>query len=130
MVMACVNILFDFLRYASFSDMHTNVVVSALLAGFATGFPAGIAFLISAKTRFTLAGINIYLAASDFVLGLGLLVWFYLLFIRERPEYYEGASHMYVATWPVLLGVIAIALYLSCLLAQSTHWVIKHNKVL
>ena len=130
MVMASVNVVLDFLRHAAFSDIHMNVAVSALLAGFATAFPAGVAFLISAKTRFKLAGINIYRAASDIVLGVGMVAWFYLLFIRERPEYYEGASHMYVATWPVLLGVIAIILYLSCLLVQCTHWAVKHNKVL
>ena len=130
MAMAGVNVLLDFLRHANFSDIHMNVVTSALLAGFATALPAAVAFLISAKTNFKLAGINIYRAASDFVLGLGLLAWFYLLVVRERPEYYEGASHMYVATWPVLLGVIAMVLYLSCLLVQGTHWAIKHNKVL
>ncbi|WP_230400464.1 hypothetical protein [Zooshikella ganghwensis] len=128
MVMAGVNVILDFLRHAAFSDIHMNVFVSALLAGFATAFPAGTALLISAKTRFKLAGINIYRVASDFVLGVGLLAWFYLLFVRERPEYYEGASHMYVATWPVLLGVIAIVLYLNCLLVQGTYWAIKHNK--
>ena len=129
MVMAGINVLLDFLRHAAFSDVHINVVTSALHAGFATVFPAGAAFLISAKTRFKLAGINIYRAASDLVLGIGLSAWFYLLFIRERPDYYEGASHMYVATGPVLLGVIAIVLYLSCLLLQGTHWAIKHNKL-
>ena len=128
MVMAGINVLLDFLRHASITDIHTNVVLSVLAAGFATGLPAGVAFLISAKTRFKLAGINIYRMASDFVLGLGLVAWFYLLFIRERPEFYEGASHMYVATWPVLLGVTAIGLYLCCLLIQGTYWVIKHNK--
>ncbi|WP_226876946.1 hypothetical protein [Microbulbifer hainanensis] len=130
MALAGTNVLLDFLRHASISEVHSNVVVSALVAGFATGLPAGITFLISAKTRFTISGINIYRMASDFVLGLGLLAWFYLLFVRERPEYYEGASHMYVATWPVLLGTIAIVLYLSCLLAQGTYQAIKHNKVL
>lgn len=130
MIMAGVNVLFDFLRHATFSDIHIDVIISVLLAGFATGFPAGVAFLISAKTQFKLAGINVYRAASDFVLAIGLLAWFYLLFIRQRPEYYEGASHMYVATWPVLLGAIAIVLYLICLLAQGTHWAIKHSKVL
>jgi len=130
MVMAGVNVLLDLLRHAAFSDIHMNVVVSAVLAGFATAFPAGAAFLISSKTRFKLAGINIYRASADFVLGIGLLAWFYLLFIRDRPEYYEGASHMYVATWPVLLTIIAIVLYLGCLLVQGTHWAIKHNKVM
>ncbi|WP_226877094.1 hypothetical protein [Microbulbifer hainanensis] len=128
--MAGVNVLLDFLRHASFSDIHTNVVVSVLIAGFATGLPAGVTYLMSDKTFFTLAGINIYRAASDLVLGVGLLAWFYLLFIRERPEYYEGASHMYVATWPALLGIIAIVSYISCLLAQGAYWTIKHNKVL
>lgn len=128
MIMAGVNVLLDFLRHAAISEIHMNVVISTVLAGFATVFPAGAAFLISSKIRFKLAGIHIYRIASDFVLGLGLLAWFYLLFIRERPEYYEGASHMYVVTWPVLLGVIAIVLYLSCLLVQGTYWAIKHNK--
>ncbi|WP_460806081.1 hypothetical protein [Microbulbifer agarilyticus] len=118
----------DFLRHATFSDIHTNVVVSAVLAGFATALPAGLALLIATKTRFKLAGVSIYRLASDVVLGVGLLAWFYLLFIRERPEYYEGASHMYVATWPVLLCVIAIFLYLACLATQGAHWVVKHNK--
>jgi hypothetical protein len=36
MVMACVNVFLDFLHDATFSDIHMNVVVSALLAGFAT----------------------------------------------------------------------------------------------
>jgi len=129
-VMACINVVLDFLRHASFSDIHINVVASALIAGIATGFPAGLALLISSKTRFKMGGINIYRLASDLVLGIGFLAWFYLLFIRVRPEYYEGASHMYVATWPVLLGVIAIVLYISCLLAQGTHRVIKHNKAI
>ncbi|BBM02955.1 hypothetical protein [Microbulbifer sp. GL-2] len=127
-VMACINVVLDFLRHASISDIHINVVTSALIAGIATSIPAGIALLISYKTRFKLGGINIYRLASDSVLGLSLLAWFYLLFIRERPEYYEGASHMYVATWPILLGVIAIVLYVSCLLVQGTYWAIKHNK--
>jgi hypothetical protein len=125
MVMASGNVLLDFLRHAAFSDIHMYDVVSAVIAGFATALPAGAAFLVSIKTRFKLAGIKIYQAAADFVLGVSLLAWFYLLFIRDRPEYYEGASHMYVATWPVLLTIIAIVLFLGCLLVQFTHWAIK-----
>jgi hypothetical protein len=127
-VMASINVLLDFLRSASISDIHVNIVFSVLVAGFATGLPAGVAFLVSAKTSFKLWGINIYRLASDFVLTLGLLAWGYLVFIRDRPEFYEGASHMYIATWPVLLGVIAVGLYLICLLTQGLHWAVKHNK--
>ncbi|WP_272644268.1 hypothetical protein [Marinomonas mediterranea] len=130
MVMASVNVILDFTRDEFTPDINTNMVISVLACGFATAFPAGAAFLISAKTRFKIGGVKVYRLASDVVLGIGLLAWFYLLVIRERPEYYEGASHMYVATWPVLLGAIAIVLYLSCLLVQGTLWAIKHNKVL
>ncbi|WP_305857689.1 hypothetical protein [Balneatrix alpica] len=130
MDMAVANAFLDFTHGEVAHDINAWVVFSVLACGFATAFPAGIAFLVSAKTKFNIAGIKIYCLASDFVLGIGLLAWFYLLFIRERPDYYEGASHMYVATWPVLLGVIAIILYLICLLVQGTHWAIKHNKVL
>lgn len=130
MVMASVNVILDFTCGKVVSDINAWVVISVLSCGFATALPAGVAFLISAKTKFNIAGVKIYRLASDIVLGIGLLAWFYLLFIRERPEYYEGASHMYVATWPVLLGVIAMVLYLICLLVQCMNWVIKHNKVL
>jgi len=130
MVMAVVNVVLDFTRGEVVPDINAWVVFSVLACGFATAFPAGAAFLISAKTKYKIAGIKIYRLASDLVLGIGLLAWFYLLVIRERPEYYEGASHLYVATWPVLLGVIAIILYLICLLVQGTNWAIKHNKVL
>lgn len=130
MVMAVVNVMLDFTRGEVVPDINAWVVFSVLACGLATAFSAGVAFLISAKTKFNIAGIKIYRLASDLVLGIGLLAWFYLLVIRERPEYYEGASHMYVATWPVLLGVIAIIFYLICLLVQCTHWAIKHNKVL
>jgi len=128
--MASVNVILDFTRGEIVSDINAWVVISVLSCGFATALPAGVAFLISAKMKFNIAGIKIYRLASDIVLGIGLLAWFYLLVIRERPEYYEGASHMYVATWPVLLGVIAMVLYLICLLVQCMNWLIKHNKVL
>lgn len=128
MVMASVNVILDFTRGEFTPGIDVNMVVSILACGFATAFPAGAAFLISAKTKFKIAGINVYRLASDFVLGIGLLAWFYLLVIRERPEYYEGASHLYVATWPILLGVIAMCLYLICLVIQGLYWVIKHNK--
>jgi hypothetical protein len=129
MVMAVANVILDFTRGEVVPDINAWVVFSVLACGFATAFPAGVAFLISAKTKFNIAGIKIYRLASDVVLGIGLLAWFYLLVIRERPEYYEGASHMYVATWPGLLGVIAIVLYLICLLVQGAHWAIRHNRV-
>ncbi|BEE07973.1 hypothetical protein [Aeromonas dhakensis] len=128
MVMATVNVILDFTRGEVVPAINTWVVFSVLACGFATAFPAGVAFLVFAKTKFNIAGIKIYRLASDVVLGIGLLAWFYLLVIRERPEYYEGASHLYVATWPVLLGVIAIIMYLICLLVQGTNWAIKHNK--
>lgn len=127
MVMAVVNVILDFTRGEVFPDINAWVFFSVLACGLATAFPAGVALLISSRTKFKIAGIKIYRLASDLVLGIGLLAWFYLLVIRERPEYYEGASHMYVATWPVLLGVIAIILYLICLLVQCTHWAINHT---
>lgn len=127
MVMAVVNVTLDFTRGEVVPDINAWVAFSVLACGFATAFPAVVALIISAKTKFNIAGIKIYRLASDVVLGIGLLAWFYLLVIRERPEYYEGASHMYVATWPILLGVIAIVLYLICLLVQGTHWAIKHG---
>ncbi len=130
MVMASVNVTLDFTRGEVAPDINAWVVTSVLGCGFASAFPAGVAFLISAKIKFNIAGIKIYRLASDVILGIGLLAWFYLLVIRERPEYYEGASHLYVVTWPVLLGAIAIVLYLICLLVQGTNWAIKHNKVL
>lgn len=129
-VMASFNVILDFTRGEFVPAISSWIVFSVLACGFATAFPAGVALLISAKTKFKIAGIKIYRLASDVVLGIGLLAWFYLLVIRERPEYYEGASHLYVATWPVLLSTIAIILYLICLLLQGIHWVIKHNKVL
>jgi hypothetical protein len=128
--MATINVILDFASGEVAPAINTWVVFSVLACGFATAFPASVAFLVSAKTKFNIGGIKIYRLASDVVLGIGLLAWFYLLVIRERPEYYEGASHLYVATWPVLLGAIAIILYLICLLVQGTYWAIKHNKVL
>ena len=130
MLMASVNLILDFTRGEFAPDINATTIISVLACGIATAFPAGVAFLISGKTKFMLAGVKVYRLASDVVLGIGLLAWFYLLVIRERPEYYEGASHMYVATWPVLLGAIAIFLYFSCLIVQGAHWAIKHNKVL
>ena len=130
MVMAVINVVLDFTRGEVVPEINAWVIFSVLACGLATAFPAGAAFLISAKTKFKIAGIKIYRLASDLVLGIGLLAWFYLLVIRDRPEYYEGASHLYVATWPVLLGLIAIILYIICLLVQGTNWAIKHNKML
>lgn len=49
------------------------------ICGITTAFPAGVACIISSKTKFKIAGINIYRLASDFVLGIGLSAWFYLL---------------------------------------------------
>ncbi|TAA43697.1 hypothetical protein [Corallincola spongiicola] len=128
MVMACVNVMLDFTRGEVLPDINAWVVFSVLVCGFATAFPAGVALLISAKTKFNIAEVKIYRLASDVVLGIGLSTWFYLLVIRERPNFYEGASHLYVATWPILLGLIAVLLYLTCLLVQGSCWVIKHNK--
>lgn len=129
-IMGGLNMLMDLLPYEDSSGRLINILITIFVVGVATAFPAAVAFFISGKTRFKLAGINIYRAASDLVLAVGLLAWFYLSLLSDRSEYYEGASHMYVATWPVLLGVIAIVLYLICLLAQAMYWAIKHNKVL
>lgn len=128
MIMASINVLLDFLRHASISDVNENVFLSVFVTGFATGIPAALAFLISAKMHFQVSGINVYRVVSDCVLAIGLVTWFYFLFIRERPEYYEGASHMYIVTVPILFAMITIILYISCLLAQGACWMVKYSR--
>lgn len=128
MIMASKNVLLDFLRHASISDVNENVFLFVFVTGFATGSPAVSAFLVSAKMHFHVSGINVYRVVSDFVLALGLVTWFHFLFIRERPEYYEGASHMYIVTVPILFAVITVILCLSCLLAQGPCWIVKYSR--
>jgi hypothetical protein len=84
MIMASINVLLDFLRHASISDVNENVFLSIFVTGFATGIPAVLAFLISAKMHFQVSGINVYRVVSDCVLAIGLVTWFYFLFIRDR----------------------------------------------
>ena len=129
-LLAGTNVLFDFLRHASITQVSFFVLFSIVAAGIATGTPAALALFISSRTKFKIAGVNIYRVASDIVLFIGLFAWFYLVVVRDRPEYYEGASHLYVVTWPVLLGLIAVFLYIVCILVQGITWVIKHNKAL
>ena len=107
-VMAGVNVCLDFTRNNSFSDLGLNEFLAMVAVAIATASPALVALLVARKTKFRIAGISLYRLAADLVLGLSLVAWFYLLFIRERPEFYPGASHLYPATWPMLLGFIAI----------------------
>ena len=127
-VMAGINILLDFLSSSSLSDIQVTAISIMLVVSIATAAPAGMAAFIASKTRFQLLGINIYRLSANFILGLSLTAWSYLLFIRERPDYYEGASHMYIIAWPALLGFLAIALYLSCVIIQLFSWMYQMHK--
>jgi hypothetical protein len=119
----------DFARPTFQNEVSLNAVLSILIVGVATAFPSLIAYLISSKTVFKLMGVNIYKLSSDLVLALSLIACGYLVFIRERPDFYEGASHLYVAIWPIIMGLAALLLYLGCLLVQLMYWFYqKHNK--
>lgn len=127
MIMSGVNVLLDYLRHASIYEVDATIIFMTLVAAVAAGLPAAALLFISVLSKFRIAGVNICRLASDLVLSMGLAIWFYLLFIRERPEYYEGASHMYVAFIPALIGFFAIGLFLLCLLVQGTLWAVKHK---
>ncbi|MGK0444984.1 MAG: hypothetical protein ACJA1U_001921 [Bermanella sp.] len=119
----------DFSRPTFKNEVSLNAVLSILIVGIATAFPSLMAYLISSKTVFKLMGVNIYKLSSDLILALSLVAWSYLVFIRERPDFYEGASHLYVATWPVIVGLSALLLYLGCLLVHLMYWMYqKHYK--
>lgn len=128
-ILASINMYLDFSLPTFENEVSLNAVLSILIVGVATAFPSLIAYLISSKTVFKLMGVNIYKLSSDLILALSLVAWSYLVFVRERPDFYEGASHLYVATWPVIVGLIALLLYLGCLLVQLLYWMYqKHNK--
>ncbi|WP_334078587.1 hypothetical protein [Microbulbifer sp. M83] len=128
-LLAGINMYLDFSRPIFKNEVSLNTVLSILIVGVATAFPSLMAYFISSKTVFKLMGVNIYKLSSDLVLALSLVAWSYLVFIRERPDFYEGASHLYVAIWPVIVGLVALLLYLGCLLVQLLFWLYqKHNK--
>lgn len=128
-LLAGINMYLDFSRPIFQNKVSLNTVLSILIVGVATAFPSLIAYLISSKTVFKIMGVNIYKLSSDLILALSLVAWSYLVFIRERPDFYEGASHLYVATWPIIVGLVALLLYLGCLLVQLLFWLYqKHNK--
>ncbi|EAT13530.1 hypothetical protein RED65_09069 [Oceanobacter sp. RED65] len=127
--LAGINMYLDFSRPIFENEVSSNTIISILIVSMATAFPALIAYLISSKTVFKFMGVNIYKLSSDLILALSLIAWSYLLFIRERPDFYEGASHLYVATWPVMVVILALFLYLGCLLVQLLYWLYqKHNR--
>ncbi len=128
-LLAGINMYLDFSRPTFENEVSLNAVLSILIVGIATAFPSLMAYLISSKTVFKLMGVNIYKLSSDLILALSLVAWSYLVFIRERPDFYEGASHLYVATWPVIVGLSALLLYLGCLLVHLMYWMYqKHYK--
>ena len=128
-LLGAINMYLDFSRPTFQNEVSLSAVLSILIVGVATAFPSLVAYLLSSKTVFELMGVNIYKLSSDLVLALSLVAWGYLVFIRERPDFYEGASHLYVATWPIILGLAALLLYLGCLLVQLLYWLYqKHNK--
>lgn len=128
-LLAGINMYLDFSLPTFENEVSLNAVLSILIVGIATAFPSLMAYLISSKTVFKLMGVNIYKLSSDLILALSLVAWSYLVFIRERPDFYEGASHLYVATWPVIVGLSALLLYLGCLLVHLMYWMYqKHYK--
>lgn len=92
------------------------------MCSIATALPSLISYVVANKTSFSIKKFNIYKVSADFILFSSLIIWLYLLFIRERPSFYEGASHMYVATWTVAIGLFAVLLYVGCLILQLLFW--------
>ena len=113
--MACLNMYLDTTTLESYKS-----IIMILTVGIATVTPAALSYFIAKKTQFNIRGINPYKIAADSILILSLFLWFYLLFIRDRPECYDGASHMYIATWPISIGLLAILLYILSLLIHFT----------
>ena len=130
-VLASTNNYLDLARPAFSNTMDLKAFLFMVAVGVGTAAPPLVAFLISSRTSFSIKGVNIYKLSSDLILFLCLLAWCYLVFVRERPEFYHGASHMYVATWPITIGLLAVILYISCLVIQliCSTWQ-KHNKAL
>ncbi|MGY0216636.1 hypothetical protein ACWJJH_04495 [Endozoicomonadaceae bacterium StTr2] len=120
-VMAAVNVYLDH----PFSSVHFQAIALTGACAAATALPSLIAYLVSARTVFSIYRINIYQLAADFILLLSTAIWIYLLLIAERPEYYEGASHMYIATLPIAIGILAAGLYIVCLTVQLACWLMK-----
>ena len=126
-LLAGINMYLDFSRPIFENEVSLNAILSILIVAIATAFPSLMAYLISSKTVFKLMGVNIYKLSSDLILAWSLVAWSYLVFIRERPDFYEGASHLYVATWPVIVGLSALLLYLGCLLVHLMYWMYQKH---
>ncbi len=106
-----------------------NAIVLIVACSVATALPSFVSFIIASRTTFSVKKLNPYKASADFILLVSSIIWVYLLFVRDRPSFYEGASHMYVATWPVIIGLCAALLYVGCLVVQSLIRVrSKHNE--
>lgn len=126
-LLAGINMYLDFSRPIFENEVSLNAILSILIVAIATAFPSLMAYLISSKTVFKLMGVNIYKLSSDLILAWSLVAWSYLVFIRERPDFYEGASHLYVATWPVIVGLSALLLYFGCLLVHLMYWMYQKH---
>ncbi|WP_419769564.1 MAG: hypothetical protein ACNI3C_09480 [Candidatus Marinarcus sp.] len=124
-VMGAVNFYLDH-ETINFNFKMLSLII---LIGIVTSLPSLVSYLISLKLKCIIKNINIYQVASDLILLISLVLWIFFLFIRERPEFYHGASHLYVATWPIVIGFFAIFLFIICL---SINYIFnfwsKHNK--
>lgn len=128
MAMATTNALFDLFRSGFAQGVDSFMLFFAVAVGLASALPSFAALSIASRTNFKIRGTRVYAVAADAVLLLSLCAYGYLLLVRERPDYYPGASHLYVATWPVFLGLVAITFYLACLALQGLHW-LRSKKV-
>ncbi|EJL6392473.1 hypothetical protein NMR79_003931 [Vibrio vulnificus] len=99
---------------------HSGLEFSAInVAGFIfigvlSVAPAAISKYVAARKDFELRGVQIYQLAADAILGISVVFFSAVLFVIPRPESYPGASHMYVVTWPVLIGALSLVLYFIC----------------
>jgi len=111
------------------TTFNPNGLMLLVFCSVATALPSLISYIIASKTSFNIYKVNIYKLASNIILFGSIVLWLYLLFFRERPSYYDGASHLYVATWPIVIGVFTLLLFILCLVIQSCFILItKHNK--
>ncbi|EHU4934806.1 hypothetical protein KY890_004230 [Vibrio vulnificus] len=107
--------------YLDHGDLELRAVhvVGNILVGLFSIAPAAISQYVAAKIDFELRGVRIYQLAADIVLGVSGIFFLSVLFVVERSEYHPGASHMYVVTWPVLFGILALVLYLVCVIIHK-----------
>ncbi|WP_419570734.1 hypothetical protein [Rheinheimera sp.] len=126
MVLGAVNSLLDALQTSRIANLQPGQFLFVAAMGLLTVLPAVIANIVASKHHFKCYGWPVYQLAADAVLATGVFAWGLMLF-SDRAIYQDGASHLYVVTWPLLLGVIAVALYLVCLLVQLSCWVGKRR---